>query len=69
MLASRKPGEPHIIDLGKDAVARYFTVTGEKPANKAAKAPKKAAKAKAQGAREGSKTAKVLDLLKRPRGA
>jgi metallo-beta-lactamase class B len=29
MLASRKPGEPHPFDLGKEAVARYFTVTGE----------------------------------------
>jgi metallo-beta-lactamase class B len=29
MLAARKPGEPHTFDLGKEAVARYFTVTGE----------------------------------------
>jgi metallo-beta-lactamase class B len=29
MLAARKPGEPHPFDLGKEAVARYFTVTGE----------------------------------------
>src|SRR5580693_5391699 len=29
MLASRKPGEPHTFDIGKEAVARYFTVTGE----------------------------------------
>ena len=29
MLASRKPGEPHPFDLGADAVARYFVVTGE----------------------------------------
>jgi len=29
MLASRKPGEPHPFDLGKDAVARYFTVMEE----------------------------------------
>jgi hypothetical protein len=36
-----------------------------------AKAPKKItpAKPKAEGVREGSKTAKVLDLLKRPGGA
>ena len=39
------------------------------PPKKASKAPKKATSAKARGAREGSKTAKVLDLLKRPRGA
>ena len=29
MLAARKPGEPHTFDLGKEAVARYFKVTGE----------------------------------------
>jgi metallo-beta-lactamase class B len=29
MLAARKPGEPHPFDLGKEAVARYFTVSGE----------------------------------------
>lgn len=29
MLAARKPGEPHTFDLGKEAVARYFTVTRE----------------------------------------
>jgi hypothetical protein len=44
------------------------------PNKKAAKAPKKATSpkaetAKADGVREGSKTAKVLDLLKRPGGA
>jgi metallo-beta-lactamase class B len=29
LLALRKPGEPHPFDIGKEAVARYFTVTGE----------------------------------------
>jgi metallo-beta-lactamase class B len=29
MLPLRKPGEPHPFDVGKEAVARYFTVTGE----------------------------------------
>jgi metallo-beta-lactamase class B len=29
MLASRKPGEPHPFEVGKEAVARYFTVTRE----------------------------------------
>jgi metallo-beta-lactamase class B len=29
MLALRKPGEPHTFDVGKEAVARYFTVTNE----------------------------------------
>jgi metallo-beta-lactamase class B len=28
-LASRKPGEPHPFEVGKEAVARYFVVTGE----------------------------------------
>jgi hypothetical protein len=38
-------------------------------AKKAAKAPKKATSAKADGVREGSKTEKVLELLKRSGGA
>jgi metallo-beta-lactamase class B len=29
MLAARKPGEPHTFELGQEAVARYFMVTGE----------------------------------------
>jgi len=29
MMASRKPGEPHPYELGKEAVARYFTVARE----------------------------------------
>src|SRR5206468_1998063 len=29
LLAARKPGEPHPYEIGKDAVARYFTVTEE----------------------------------------
>jgi metallo-beta-lactamase class B len=29
MMASRKPGEPHPFEIGKEAVARYFTVSGE----------------------------------------
>jgi len=29
MLAARKRGEPHTFELGKQAVARYFTVTRE----------------------------------------
>jgi len=39
------------------------------PARKAAKAPKKAAKPKPEGVRPGSKTAAVLALLRRPKGA
>ncbi len=29
MLAARKPGEPHPFELGQEAIARYFAVTGE----------------------------------------
>jgi metallo-beta-lactamase class B len=29
LMAARKPGEPHPYEIGSDAVARYFTVTGE----------------------------------------
>jgi metallo-beta-lactamase class B len=29
LISTRKPGEPHPFDLGKEAVARYFMVTGE----------------------------------------
>lgn len=29
LLATRKPGEPHPYEVGKEAVARYFTVSGE----------------------------------------
>ena len=29
MLPSRRPGEPHPFEIGKEAVARYFVVTGE----------------------------------------
>ena len=52
-------------------VASSKAKSGKKPtsAKKGTKAPKKAKSAKAEGAREGSKTAKVLDLLKRPGGA
>ena len=29
LLAARKPGDPHPYEIGREAVARYFTVTGE----------------------------------------
>src|SRR5450755_4285620 len=29
LLQLRKPGEPHPFEVGKDAIARYFTTTGE----------------------------------------
>src|SRR5579862_441594 len=55
----------------KPRVAPSKGKSGKKttPAKKAAKAPKQAKAAKAEGVREGSKTAKVLDLVKRPGGA
>jgi len=55
----------------KPRVAPSKAKSGKKttPAKKAAKAPKKATAAKAEGAREGSKTEMILDLLKRPDGA
>lgn len=40
-----------------------------KKASQTKKAPKSAKKAKAPAARSGSKTAEILDLLKRPNGA
>jgi hypothetical protein len=55
----------------KPRVAPSKPKSGKKttPAKKTPKAPKKATSAKAEGVREGSKTAKVLDLLKRRGGA
>ena len=29
LMAARKPGEPHPYVIGKEAIARYFTMTGE----------------------------------------
>jgi hypothetical protein len=63
MKANAAPRKPRVAPskpkLGKKAAL----------ANGRAKAPRVANRAKAKGAREGSKTAKVLDLLKRPNGA
>jgi hypothetical protein len=61
--ANVAPRKPH--------VAPSKAESGKKttPAKKGAKAPKKAKSAKAEGAREGSKTEKVLDLPKRAGGA
>jgi Protein of unknown function (DUF3489) len=55
----------------KPRVAPSKGKSGKKatPAKKGSKAPKKATSAKAEGVREGSKTEKVLDLLKRSGGA
>ena len=54
---------------GRVAPAKGKSAKKTTPAKKAAKAPKKSKSPKAEGAREGSKTAKVLNLLQRPGGA
>ncbi|HET9318875.1 MAG TPA: DUF3489 domain-containing protein [Bryobacteraceae bacterium] len=61
--ANTAPRKPH--------VAPSKAKSGKKatPAKKGAKAPKKAKSAKTEGIREGSKTEKVLELLKRSGGA
>ncbi len=51
------------------APAKPKTSKKTTPAKKTPKAPKKPASAKSDGAREGSKTAKILDMLKRSEGA
>ena len=60
--ASRKKGAPR---------GQKNATKGGKPKATAHKktVPKKNAKSKTKGARQGSKTAKILDLLKRPAGA
>jgi Protein of unknown function (DUF3489) len=52
---------------GKPKAAATAPPKKEAPAKKASKAPK-APKPQADGVRKGSKTAKILDLLKRPGG-
>ena len=69
--ASRKKGAPKSQKSakgGKPKATRTAKPKMAAPARKA-KAPKTTAKAKTEGARPGSKTAKILDLLKRPGGA
>jgi hypothetical protein len=61
--ASNTPRKPHVAPVrGKSGKKASSSKTSTQ-------APKKAAKAKAQAARQGSKTEKVLDLLKRSGGA
>ena len=64
--ATKKPNarvqKPHV------AASKGKSRKKTNPAKKGAKAPKKAEAAKAEGVREGTKTEKVLDLLKRPGG-
>jgi len=71
--AAEKPEPPKKAHTGarKPQVAPSKPRSGKKTtsAKKGAKGLKKARSAKAEGVREGSKTAKVLDLLKRPGGA
>jgi len=72
-VANEKPEPPKKANARaqKPHVAPSKGKSGKKttPAKKGAKAPKKAKSAKAEGVREGSKTEKVLDLLKRSGGA
>jgi hypothetical protein len=64
--ASTKKSAPKGQKSGKGGKPKAAATAKPK---KAAKAPQKAEPAKTEGVREGSKTAKVLDLLKRPNGA
>ena len=70
--ASAKKGAPKrqkIAKAGKPKAPRTARRKKVTPARKAAKAPKKDPKPKAAGVREGSKTAAVLALLQRAKGA
>ena len=70
--ASTKKGAPKGQKSAKGGKPKATPTPKQKkasPAKKASKAPKQATPAKAEGVREGSKTEKVLDLLKRPDGA
>jgi len=71
--SSRAPEVPTKANVAprKHRVAPSKPKSGKKaiPAKKRAKVPKVANRAKSAGAREGSKTAKVLGLLRRPDGA
>jgi len=72
-IATEKPEQPKKANARaqKPRVAASKGKSGKKttPTKKGARAPKKATKAKPQGARQGSKTEKVLELLKRAGGA
>jgi hypothetical protein len=64
--ASKKKSAPKGQKSGKGGKPKAAATAQPK---KAAKTPQKAQPAKAESVREGSKTAQVLDLLKRPNGA
>jgi hypothetical protein len=69
--ASSKKGAPKRQKIAKGGKPKATRTAKPKkaPARKAAKAPKKGPKPKAAGVREGSKTAAVLALLQRAKGA
>ena len=66
--ASTKKGAPKSQKSAKGGKPKAAAAKPKKVAP-AKKAAKKAATPKAEGVREGSKTAKILDLVKRPGGA
>ena len=66
--ASPKKGAPKGQKSAKGGKPKASAAKKATPAKQAAKAPK-AAKPKAEGAREGSKTATVLALIQRAKGA
>ncbi len=66
--ASPKKGAPKSQKTAKGGKPKAAAAKPKKAAP-TKKAAKKAATPKAEGVREGSKTAKILDLLKRPGGA
>ena len=67
--ASRKKGTPKGQQRAKGVRPKATAPKKAVPAKKVAQAPKKTARSKTKGARQGSKTAMILDLLKRPGGA
>jgi hypothetical protein len=69
--ATATDGTPKRARKGSGGARRAHVAPSKAKSGKKASQPKKAPKAskKAGAAREGSKTAKVLDLLKRPDGA
>jgi hypothetical protein len=67
--ARAKKSSPRGQKNPKGAKPKAAAMAKPKKAVKAVKAPKESKQPKAEGVREGSKTAKVLDLLKRSNGA
>jgi hypothetical protein len=69
--ATATGAQPKATKKGRVAARSAHVAPKKSKPGKKAKAPKKAPKAakKASGTRDGSKAAKILDLLKRPEGA